>query len=91
MKKEVKLIIFDLDGTLYNLNDVVAINYQMQLDFYMEYTKKDLNETVLKFEENNIFPEKRIRGAIFTNNSKVLCDTACLLFIYSALKRSSRY
>lgn len=59
MKKEVKLIIFDLDGTLYNLNDVVAINYQMQLDFYMEYTKKDLNETVLKFEENNIFPEKR--------------------------------
>ena len=59
MKKEIKLIIFDLDGTLYNLNDVVAANYQMQLDFFMEYTKKDLNEAVLAFEENNIFPEKR--------------------------------
>lgn len=59
MKNGIQLIIFDLDGTLYNLNDVSAMNYQIQLDFFMEYTKKDLNKAVLEFEENNIFPEKR--------------------------------
>ena len=53
---EIKLFIFDLDGTLYCLNDVVAMNYQMQLDFYMAYIGKSKDETVRIFENNNIFP-----------------------------------
>ena len=53
---EIKLIVFDLDGTLYNLDDVVAMNYKMQLDFYASYSGKSKEEVILIFEENNIFP-----------------------------------
>lgn len=53
---KIKLIIFDLDGTLYNLNDVVTMNYQMQLNFYSAYTSKSKKEVIEIFEKNNIFP-----------------------------------
>jgi len=53
---EIKLIIFDLDGTLYNLDDVVAMNYQMQLDFYTSYMGKSKFDAILTFEKNDIYP-----------------------------------
>ena len=54
--KKINLLVFDLDGTLYNLDDVVGLNYKMQLDFYSEVMSTDYTETVAIFEENGIFP-----------------------------------
>ena len=45
-----------MDGTLYSLDDVVTMNYQMQLDFYSVYTGKDKNQVIKEFEANNIYP-----------------------------------
>lgn len=53
---DIKVIIFDLDGTLYNLNNVVSMNYRMQVDFYSAYTGSTNEETVSVFEKNNIYP-----------------------------------
>ena len=53
---EIKLIIFDLDGTLYNLDDVVSMNYEMQLNFYSSHTGQSKEQTIKIFEENNIYP-----------------------------------
>ncbi len=50
------LIIFDLDGTLYYLEDVIGMNYQMQLDFYASYTGKSKVDSELTFEQNGIYP-----------------------------------
>lgn len=51
------LIIFDLDGTFYDLNDVVSMNYQMQVDFYSLYAGLSVEETIHVFEKNNIYPK----------------------------------
>lgn len=53
---DIKLIIFDLDGTLYNLDDVVALNYKMQIDFYSQKVSKPRSEVINIFSENGIFP-----------------------------------
>ena len=55
---KIELIIFDLDGTLYNLSDVVEMNYYMQLDFYSKYMHMDKEEVEEIFEHNNIFKLK---------------------------------
>ena len=52
----IKLIIFDLDGTLYNLEDVALSNYKMQLNFYSFCTGKTNEEVVKVFEANDIYP-----------------------------------
>ena len=50
------IIIFDLDGTLYDLNDVVQSNYDMQLNFLCE--KKDMSrqEAVHFLANHHIYP-----------------------------------
>lgn len=53
-----QLIIFDVDGTFYDLNDVVSDNYNMQVDFWA--TEKNLSKESVKilFAQNNILPYK---------------------------------
>lgn len=51
-----KLIIFDMDGTLYDLQDVIDMNYKMQMDFYSEYYGLSYDETEHIFQEHDIFP-----------------------------------
>lgn len=53
-----KLIIFDVDGTFYDLNDVVSDNYNMQVNFFAQ-EKGMLPNTVSElFQANHIFPYK---------------------------------
>ena len=51
-----RLFVFDLDGTLYDLDDVVASNYEIQLSFVMSKTGKTRQEVVSYFEANSVFP-----------------------------------
>ena len=51
-----RLFVFDLDGTLYDLNDVVACNYENQVAFVMAKTGKSRREVVSYFNDNGIFP-----------------------------------
>ena len=51
-----RLFIFDLDGTLYDLDDVVASNYEIQLSFVMSKTGKTRQEAVSYFGANSVFP-----------------------------------
>lgn len=60
---DIKLIIFDLDGTLYDLQDVHATNYEMQVQFIMCEKRIRREEAIALFEKNQIFP-------IITNESK---------------------
>lgn len=72
--KTIDLIIFDLDGTLYKLDDVIKMNYLMQLDFYSSYTGIDKNEVIRIFEENNIYQsisEKSKSATEFFNQSGI--------------------
>lgn len=57
MKKS--LIIFDMDGTLYDLNDVLQMCYNMQVTFFSEKTGRSHTEVKLFFAENGIFPKIR--------------------------------
>lgn len=52
----IKLLIFDMDGTLYDINDVVSSNYEMQVDFLQQKTGKQRKDIVLFLEKNNIYP-----------------------------------
>ena len=56
MNKKNKLIIFDMDGTLYDLQDVIGMNYEMQKDFYSNYYGISCDETEHIFREHDIFP-----------------------------------
>jgi len=58
-----KLIILDLDGTLYDLQDVHATNYDMQVRFVMQEKQLLEEEAVSLLDENNVYP-------IITNESK---------------------
>lgn len=55
-----KIIIFDLDGTLYDLNDVVSMNYDIQFKFLKQNTSLNNDEISNLFQSNNIYKEKRI-------------------------------
>ena len=55
--KKYKLVIFDMDGTLYDLSDVIEFNYCMQLNFYSKYYKISTDNAVEIFEKNGIFPK----------------------------------
>lgn len=51
-----KLIVFDMDGTLYDLQDVINMNYRMQMDFYSECCGISCDEVKRIFEQNSILP-----------------------------------
>lgn len=57
-----QLIIFDVDGTFYDLDDVVQDNYNMQVAFYA--AEKGLSQAAVKqiFEENSILPYKSTKA-----------------------------
>ncbi len=55
-KMNFKLLIFDMDGTLYDLNDVLSMNYSMQIAFFSRKTKMDAEEAIRLFNKNGIFP-----------------------------------
>ena len=55
-----KLIIFDVDGTLYDLDDVIVQNYKMQIDFVAAKTGKAECAIIELFEQNGIFPQVTI-------------------------------
>ena len=54
--KQIRLIIFDMDGTLYELSDVISMNYRMQVDFYSEHMGVTANEAMKVFTQNDILP-----------------------------------
>ncbi len=51
-----RLFIFDLDGTLYDLDDVVLLNYNMQVDFLRNEMGQTEDEVVEFLSRNHIFP-----------------------------------
>lgn len=53
------LFVFDLDGTLYDLNDVLSANYDMQVDFLCSQKKMTQEEAISFFDDHHIFPEIR--------------------------------
>lgn len=58
MKKKYKLIIFDLDGTFYDLEDVVSANYEMQMEFLMKTAGINRQKAEKLFQCNEIYPYK---------------------------------
>ncbi len=58
-----KLIIFDLDGTLYDLMDVHGANYKMQVQFVRQQMGLSEAEASRLLNDNGVFP-------IITNQSK---------------------
>lgn len=55
-KDMIKLIVLDLDGTLYDINDVIKTVYQYQVAFLSEKQKKTSEEIELFFEKHGILP-----------------------------------
>lgn len=53
-----KLIIFDVDGTFYDLEDVIQSNYEIQVDFYAEQKKLPKECVKRLFEQERILPYK---------------------------------
>ena len=51
---ELELIIFDVDGTLYDLDDVVKVNYDIQVDFYSRKMNITPAEARTIFDQNGI-------------------------------------
>lgn len=52
--REIKAIIFDLDGTLYDLSDIVKMYYRMEIDFLESYFGKTESEAAAFLEENGV-------------------------------------
>lgn len=61
-----QLIFFDLDGTLYDLDDVIESVYQNQVVFLSNYLKKPRSEIQKMFSKNHIFPYKSAHAASAT-------------------------
>ena len=55
----IKLIIFDMDGTLYDLKDVIQMSYNMQVSYFAEKTGQSHEATKTFFAENGLFPDIR--------------------------------
>lgn len=53
---QIKLIILDLDGTLYDINDVVKTVYQNQVSFLSSKLNKTRQEVETFFAQNDVFP-----------------------------------
>jgi len=54
-----KLFILDMDGTLYDLADVSAANFEVQIDFLSEKTGMARSDAVRYFAEHDIYPVVR--------------------------------
>lgn len=72
----IELIIFDLDGTMYDLSDVVEMNYEIQKKFLAMYKKMSDEDIRDLFKKNDIFSYK-------TKNAK----SATELFLKMGINR----
>lgn len=54
----IELIIFDVDGTLYDLDDTVRSNYDTQLEFFSHEMNITREKAVSIFEQKSILPYK---------------------------------
>ena len=54
--KELKLIIFDMDGTVYDMNDMVENMYEISVAYLMDHFHYSLEDANNFLEENQIFP-----------------------------------
>ncbi len=52
-----KIIIFDMDGTLYDLNDVLPATYQMQVKYLSSKLQISEKKAISLLTENNVYPE----------------------------------
>lgn len=68
----IELIIFDMDGTLYDLNDVLSMNYYMQIGFFSRKTNMEAEDVIRLFNKNGIFPyickESKSATEFFSSN-----------------------
>lgn len=53
-----KVIIFDMDGTLYNIDDVIGMNYNIQVQFLKEHLEMDAQSINRLFVDNDIYSYK---------------------------------
>lgn len=51
-------IVFDIDGTLYDISDVIKLVYQTQISFVQEKTGMSVEAIEIFFRENSILPYK---------------------------------
>ena len=51
-----KIIIFDMDGTLYDLNDVVQMSYDMQVEYLAFKKGLSRDEAISFLAENHVYP-----------------------------------
>ncbi len=54
--EEIKAIVFDLDGTLYDLSDTVKMYYGIETEFLESYFGKTEDEAKVFLDENGILP-----------------------------------
>lgn len=54
-----RLIIFDMDGTLYDLADVVQMSYDMQVEFLSEKRSIKRAEAISYLSDNHVYPEMK--------------------------------
>ncbi|WP_304975206.1 hypothetical protein [uncultured Acetatifactor sp.] len=55
----IKSIILDVDGTLYDLDDVMSMNYRIQRDFLHQKFEMDYGEIDEYFKKNSIFENRK--------------------------------
>ena len=55
-KKAYKLILIDMDGTLYDMEDMVIEGYNSSLDYLVKYQGFSIAEAKALLEENHIYP-----------------------------------
>lgn len=53
-----KLVIFDLDGTLYDLDDIIKVYYSMEIDFLMKYYSWEREEAEKFLADNGVLDHK---------------------------------
>lgn len=56
IKSNLKVIVFDVDGTLYDLKDVEMSNYKMQVDFFSKKLAISNEEAKTILKQNHIYP-----------------------------------
>lgn len=61
-----QLIIVDMDGTLYDLNDVAKQGYQVQCDFLKQERGMSQEQVDTLFAQNHIYPQRREDSASCT-------------------------
>lgn len=54
-----RIIIFDMDGTLYDLNDVVQMSYDMQVEFLSTKRNISREEAISFLASNHVYPEMK--------------------------------